>query len=135
MHPYLLLVEQWKTIAHFPGWSEPEPETGHVWFDAPLDIGEITEAGLFLHGSAQIDAPDQHVTFELVARNVNARRRGNLIRLEWRSPKGGHRNPRNLGPKDLAGRRVSATTRHCSFLYWIAKIGSASRRGRGCQYG
>jgi len=41
-----------KAIARFPGWTGPEPETGYLWFDAPLEIEGVVEAGLLLRGGA-----------------------------------------------------------------------------------
>lgn len=104
------IFEEEKQIAYFPGWSKPD-ETGYVWFDAPLDIGGITEAGLVLHGGAYIDFPEHHVTFELAVQNLKGRRRIRVARVDWRSLKGGHSNPRRRS-HELSGKRVSCTHFH-----------------------
>jgi|TARA_B100000315_G_C14398184_1_gene505212 hypothetical protein len=85
MEGFQNIVEAWKTISHFPGWSDPEPETSYAWFDAPLEIDGVTETGLFLHGGAYIDQPDSHVTFELIVRQPANNRRVPLCRVDWRS--------------------------------------------------
>jgi hypothetical protein len=111
MSAFRRIFEEEKLIAYFPGWSSSEEETGYIWFDAPLDIGGVTEAGLVLHGGAYVNMPEQHVTLELIVRNLKGKRRIALARLDWRSLKGGHTNPRG-GPKGLSGKRMPPTHLH-----------------------
>jgi len=119
MLTYPELVEANKSVSVFPGWSDPEPETGYMWFDAALDILGVTE-NIVLHGGCLYRAPDMHVTFALVSRRATGLRRTSLMRLDWRSLKGGHSNKRGVGPPPWRGRRVSATHLHAFGLNWVA---------------
>jgi len=65
MGPLPVLVESWKAISFFPGWSKPEQETGYCWFDAPLEIEGVTQHGFVLHGGCYADKPECNLTFEL----------------------------------------------------------------------
>lgn len=65
--PFPELAAVMKAIAQFPGWSEPEPETGYCWFNAPLMIAGVIEQGLVLHGGFIKHVPDANVFFELRA--------------------------------------------------------------------
>lgn len=106
------LAEQAKTISFFPGWSKPEEETGYVWFDAPLEIGGVTERAFFLHGGCYADKPDCNLTFEMRIGKELGRRCIPLTRFCWRSLKGGHSNPRRTYMQELSGQRVGPTHFH-----------------------
>lgn len=112
------LVNATKQIAQFPGWQDAEPETGYMWFDAPIDIAGVVQDGVFLHGGCYRYAPEKHVTFELFARSQSGRRKIPLNRVDWRSLNGGHSNPRRPG-SPVSGLRVSATHFHDFELNWI----------------
>lgn len=115
-----------KAIARFPGWSRPEPETGYMWFDAPLEIGGVVEAGLVLRGGAMAQLRDQNVTFELAVTKPGILKRIPLARVEWRSIRGGHSNKRR-GKSEWRGKRVGATHLHAFELNWLPE----QRRMRG----
>jgi len=121
------LTERNKSISYFPGWSEPEPESSYTWFNAPLDVAGVTEAGLVLHGGCLANAPDCNVSFEIAVIGMGGHRRISLARLCWRSLRGGHTNPRTHGPEVLRGLRVGPTHYHSFTANWIA----AERRMRG----
>ena len=109
-----LLPDIWnseKTISYFPDWSKPEEETGHLWFDAPLDIGGVTEVGLYLHAGAIADAPDCNVSFELGIRSPKSKRRVPIARVDWRALSGGPATP-NRGSSKWKGQRVPDTHFH-----------------------
>lgn len=122
--PYL--VESLKVVSFFPGWSEPEPETGYCWFVAPLEIDGVTGMGLGLKGGCYSDRPDIHVTFELEVGRVIGQRRTPLIRIDWRSLTGGHSNQRAC-PNSKTVPRTLATHIHSFELNWV----SPSNRMRG----
>lgn len=105
------IVSAEKALVQAPNWSPPEPETGHIWFNAPLDIGGATEAGLFLHGGCTVNLPDRAVVFELVLTGYKGRRRTPLERVCWRSLQGGHSNRRGRNAP-LSGKRVGDTHLH-----------------------
>lgn len=111
-----LLVAPAKSISVFPGWADPEPETNYVWFNAPLEIGGVTEPGLVLHGGCYIHRPDCNVTFELRLGRATLHRAVALERIDWRSLQGGHTNQRRHGGD---GGRVSWTHVHLFGLNWI----------------
>ncbi|MBT9161134.1 MAG: hypothetical protein DDT26_02435 [Dehalococcoidia bacterium] len=113
-YPTLFLAD--KAVAQFPGWSAPEPETDYVWFNAPLEIGGVIEAGLVLHGGCYSRKPDKHVTLELIARSPGGRKMP-LARIDWRSPSG-HTNQRRAG-SPVSGMRVSETHHHAFELNWL----------------
>ena len=121
MGPVPAIVEAWKAISVFPGWSKPEDETGYVWFDAPLEIGGVTERGLVLHGGCYADKPNCNVTMELRFGREAGRRCMPLMRLDWRSIQGGHRNPRK-GRSEWRGKRVGDTHMHDFDLNWIPEV-------------
>lgn len=108
-----------KALAQFSGWSASEPETGYCWFDAPLEIGGVVEAGLVLRGGCYKHLHEQHVTFELAVTKPGILRRIPLARIEWRSIRGGHRNKRR-GDSPWRGRRVGPTHHHSFELNWLA---------------
>ena len=111
------VYEAEKSISYFPGWLGPEQETSYVWFDAPIDIGGVTETGLVIHGGCYADRPECHVTLELRYQRKPGRRCRPLERLDWRSLEGGHSNPRKP-PSKWAGQRVSDTHLHDFALNW-----------------
>jgi hypothetical protein len=76
------LFEAQKTLVSFPGWSEPEGEARVSWFDAPLDVGGVIEAGFILHGECRRDLPDQNVGFDLQVRLPGQKRKLSLARLD-----------------------------------------------------
>lgn len=118
--PSLILSE--KTIAIFPGWSKPEPETGYCWFDVPLDIGGVTEPGFVLHGGCFISKPDQHVTLEVRIGRGHAKHCIPLARVDWRSLQDGHTNPRRRGAPH-SGKRLPNTHFHAFELNYSAEVG------------
>jgi hypothetical protein len=120
------LVDVEKSIAVPVSWTAPD-ETSFVRFSAPLEIDGVTEAGLTLTGGAYLDYPDRNVTFELAVFGAAGVRRVRLIRLDWRSLRGGHSNPRNC-PDKWRGQRVPATHLHCFDLNWVE---SEQRMRRG----
>ena len=106
-----------KEIGIFPGWSEPETETDYIWFDAPIEIGGVTETGLVLHGGCLAHRPNVNLTLELRMARTPGRQCVPIERLDWRSIQGGHSNPRK--PKsEWAGKRVSETHLHDFWLNW-----------------
>ena len=112
------LIVPLKSISVFPGWSEPEPQTGYSWFDAPLEIGGVTEPGFMLHGGCYIGQPDCHVTLELRLSKTPGRKMRPLERIDWRSLNGGHSNPYRRGVA-VSGQRVSATHLHAFDLNFL----------------
>lgn len=120
MAEHTALIVPLKSIAVFPGWTDSESETGYVWFDAPLDIGGVTEPGFVLHGGCYINRPDVHVTLELRISKSLGRRTRPLERIDWRSLSGGHSNATRKGlPKEVSGRRVSCTHLHAFELNYL----------------
>ncbi len=115
------LVAARKEIDQFPGWSDPEPETGAMWFIAPLAIGGVTQEAFALHGLALKYAPDRNVCFELKALGPR-NRKVPLARYEWRSLRGGHTNSRRSG-SPVSGQRVSATHYHSFELNFLEAQG------------
>jgi len=126
MHPFPAFMEAWKTISVFPGWSEPEDGTSYMWFDVPLEIEGVTEAGFVLHGGCYKDHPDCHVTFEIRVQKSVAGRKIPLSRLDWKSLSGGHTNPRK-GESEWSGKRLANTHFHSFDLNWLPD----ERRMRG----
>ncbi len=122
MEPLPTLATAQKLISVFPGWSPPEPETNYIWFDAPLEIAGVTLPGFVLHGGCYIDKPECGVVFEMRARRIPARRCIPLARVEWRSLKGGHTNPRR-GDAEWSGARVGPTHYHPFALNWLPDKG------------
>lgn len=106
-----------KSIGYFPGWSKPESETDYIWFDAPIEIGGISETGLVLHGGCFAHRHNCNVSFELRISKGIGRQRIPIERLDWRAIEGGHSNPRK--PKsEWSGKRVSDTHLHDFWLNW-----------------
>jgi len=94
------------------------PVDGYIRYYVPLDIDGITEAGLNLSGGAYARLPERHVTLELSIQGHGGIRRIRLVRIDWRSLKGGHSNDRRCaGP--WAGKRVPETHFHRFDLNWI----------------
>jgi len=118
------LVAARKEIDRFPGWSEPEPETGAMWFAAPLSVSGVTMEAFALHGFCFKHVPDCNVAFELRA-NGPRNRKIPLARYEWRSLRRGHTNGRRKG-SPVSGQRVTATHHHSFDLNWL----EAERRMR-----
>jgi hypothetical protein len=112
------LVTALKALAPFPGWSEPEPETGYCWFNAPIIIGGVVQQSFVLHGGHLKYVPEANVTFELQAGKPGIRRKVPLARIDWRSVRGGHTNPRRSG-SPVSGLRVSASHHHSFALNWL----------------
>lgn len=111
------VFESEKSISFFPGWSKPEPETDYVWFDAPVEIGGVTETGLVLHGGCYAQRSDCNVSFELRFSKAPGKKSLPIERTDWRSLEGGHTNPRR--PRsEWSGRRVSETHLHEFALNW-----------------
>jgi hypothetical protein len=115
MHDILRLYFAEKTV-RFTDWSKPNPETGVVYFDAPIEIGDVTETGVVLHGECVIDRPDCNVGFELRIQKQPGRRSVPIERLDWRSLEGGHSNVR--APRPWTGKRTSWTHVHAFTMNW-----------------
>ena len=111
------LAEAEKSIDFFPGWSKPDEEDGYTHFQAPLAVAGVTEAGLFLCGGAYQNLPDRHVTFEEVYLVAGGARRFKLMRIDWRSIRGGHTNHRRHGCFGCP-RRTSDTHFHSFEVNW-----------------
>ena len=124
MADHSALIVPLKSITNFPGWTDPEPETGYVRFSAPLDIAGITEPGFILYGGCYISRPDVHVTLELRLTKSLSRRMRPLERIDWRSLSGGHTNATRKGlPPNVSGRRVSFTHLHAFELNYLESEG------------
>jgi hypothetical protein len=106
-----------KAISFFPGWSLPD-EADYIWFDAPLEIGGVTEVGFVLHGGCYRNQPDRHVTMELRVGRIPGRKCVPLKRVCWRSLTG-HTNKRGMGPPNLAGKRLTNSHHHSFDLNWL----------------
>jgi hypothetical protein len=106
-----------KALATFPGWSQPEAETGFMWFMAPLEIGGVVETDFVLFGGCCANLPDKNVLFELRVGAPGNNRRIPLARIDWRSVQGGHSNRRRKG-KEWSGKRVGATHYHAFESNW-----------------
>jgi hypothetical protein len=115
--PLRTIFEAEKNISVAVAWTAPDRDDGYIRFSAPLEMEGVTEAGLLLTGGAYQKVPDQHMTFELAVWGLDGARRTRLVRLDWRSLKGGHSNPSRCG--DWAGQRVPPTHLHCFDLNWI----------------
>jgi hypothetical protein len=120
------LVEVEKTIGVPVSWTGPDAETGYIRFSVPLEVEGVTEAGLTLNGGAYLNYPDRHVTFELAI--ATARGRVRLVRVDWRSLKGGHSNSPRC-PGEWSGRRVPESHLHCFDLNWV-EAEQRMRRGK-----
>jgi len=113
------LVETEKSIPYRPEWTEPDVGDGNTRLSVPLEIGGVTETGLTLECRAYEYHPDEHVTLELSVLGMNGRRRIRLMRLDWRSLKGGHSNDRRRCSGPWSGKRVPATHLHSFDLNWV----------------
>jgi hypothetical protein len=106
-----------KRIGFFPGRAKPEVETDYIWFDAPIEIGGVSETGLVLHGGCYAHRPDVNVSFELRISRSPGKHSVPIERFDWRDLKGGHTNPRK--PRSQwSGRRVGDTHLHEFELNW-----------------
>lgn len=117
MATYKEIFEADKDIGYFPGWSKPEAETDYSWFDAPIEIGGVTETGLVLHGGCYAHRPDVNLTLELRFSGRPGRRCIPLERLDWRSLEGGHSNKRKRCIQ-LGGPRVDDSHLHDFYMNW-----------------
>jgi hypothetical protein len=122
MHPLQALAEAEKSVAHFPGWPTPDEEDGYSYFQAPLAINGVAQAGLFLCGGTYLGFPDRHVTFEIIALTHDGYRRTKLMRIDWRSLRGGHTNQRKYRCPDCL-RRTSDTHFHAFDINWLQDQG------------
>jgi hypothetical protein len=121
MSPLERLAAADKAIAFFPGWSKPESPDGYTHFLAPISINGITVADLSLSGGTYAQPPEKHVTFELLLSRPGRRQPTKLMRIDWRSLKGGHTNQRRWQcPPECAGKRVGETHFHAFDLNWLA---------------
>lgn len=120
-------AEAEKSISVWPGWSAPEEDFGAVRFEAPLEIDDLVEKGLFLFGLAFPRYQDCNVVFELILRNVQGRRRVALARVCWRSLKGGHTNQRMAQLPPGSVRRVGHSHCHPFDLNWLESEGKMRR--------
>lgn len=116
-HP--ALVAPIKSLASFPGWSQPDA-TSYSWFNAPLEIDGVIEPGLILHGGCYINRPDAHVTFELHLARTPGRPMRPLERVDWRSLRGTHSNVRKKDRPPSCPARVTNTHLHAFDLNWDA---------------
>lgn len=107
-----------KEIAQFPGWTEPEAETGYCWFNAPLMFGGVVEQGLVLHGGCLKHVPEANVTFEIRVSRPGGHHTVPLARIDWRAVSGGHSNPRRSGSL-VSGKRCSNSHHHAFELNWL----------------
>lgn len=115
------LINTDKVIISFPGWGDPTPETGVLWFNAPLDVDGVTD--MILHGECTVDLPDCAVSFELRGyAPPRPTKRSALDRIDWRPVDGGHWNPRRKSIVG-SGRRVEGTHRHVFDLNWVEHEG------------
>jgi hypothetical protein len=114
-----MIASAGKAIAYFPGWSKPDDEDHYSYFQAPLSIGGVTEAGLFLAGGAMIDAPDKNVSFEIVLLTHGGAKRTKIMRLDWRSLRGGHTNQRRYNCPDGCPGRTGETHFHSFQVNWM----------------
>jgi hypothetical protein len=121
------LVDFEKAISSPVRWTEPDNEDGYVRFLVALEVEGVTEASLQLSGGTYIYYPDEHVTFELSIFGINSQRRTRLMRLDWRSLKGGHTNVRCSG--EWAGKRLPSTHLH-SFDLNYGEAKGVMRRGK-----
>lgn len=112
------LTEAEKAIVLFPGWSKPDEEDGYSHFQAPLALDNVPEAGLFLTGGTYPGLPDRNVSFELVLLTGGGAHRVKLMRVDWRSLRGGHTNQRRYGCPAGCPRRTSETHFHAFDINW-----------------
>ncbi len=77
----------------------------------------MPEAGLFLEGGTYMSFPEKNVTFELVLLTGGGSRRIKLMRIDWRSLRGGHTNQRRYGCQNCP-RRTSDTHFHAFDINW-----------------
>lgn len=115
---YPEMMQAVKSVAQFTGWSVPEAETNYIWFDAPLEVAGVIEAGFVLHGGCYRHAVDRHVTFEIRATAPKTRKKVPLARVDWRSLTGGHTN-RRCRANPWGGKRVSNSHYHSFAVNWV----------------
>jgi hypothetical protein len=116
-----------KTIDFFGGWSEPEEDDGYSYFLAPLAIKGVTEAGFFLFGGTYPGLPERHVTFEMRLLLHGGSKTAKLMRIDWRSLRGGHTNQRRYACPHPCPRRTTETHFHT----FDANYDPARKRMRG----
>lgn len=116
--PLPTLAAASKAIAQFPGWSEPEAETGYCWFHAPLMLTGVVEQGFVLHGGYLKHVPEANVSFELLVSKPGGKRKIAIARVDWRAVRGGHTNPKRKG-SPVSRLRVSPSHHHSFDLNWV----------------
>jgi len=125
MHLYERYAFEPKRIATPPEWGRPDKRDGYIGFSAPLELDGITLPDLYLKGGASVDHPHRHVTLELKVRHATRRREIALVRIDWKSLKGGHSNKRGL-PATWEGAsvpsRVENTHLHPFELNWTGSV-------------
>lgn len=124
-HPFTRLAFADKRIPTAVRWSAPQPDTEITWFDVSLEIAGVVEAGLVLHAEANRFRPEEHVSFEIRLARTPGRGCVPLMRVDWRSTKGGHTVQRKYGSilkgkglSRLIGRRLSDTHYHAFEMNW-----------------
>jgi len=118
MHPFQIIANADKAISRFPGWSKADDEDDYSHFQAPLSINDMTEAGLFLEGGTYAHIPDQNVCFEVVLLTHGGAKRHKLMRVDWRSLKGGHTNQRRFDCPGECPKRTGDTHFHSFDINW-----------------
>ena len=96
-------------------WTAPDSD-GVTRFLVSLSFEGILEAGLNLSGVALADFPKMNTTFELFASDQRGRS-VRLMRMDWRSLRGGHKNTRRPTGSTLP-RRTDPTHFHSFDLNW-----------------
>lgn len=116
LRPFVDLI---KSISFFPGWSDPDKEDGYSYFQAPLSINGVVEGGLFLTGGCYRNIPDKHVTFEILLLTAGGSKRTKIMRVDWRSIRGGHTNQRKYKCPDECPKRTEPTHFHSFDTNWL----------------
>jgi hypothetical protein len=117
------LAQAEKAIAVVPRWSQPDDDDGYIHFQVPLEIGGVTEAGLFLNGGTYKGLPDRHVTFEMFLLISGGFKQLKLMRVDWRSLRGGHTNLRRYDCPPECRRRASESHFHAFDINWLETQG------------
>lgn len=120
-----------KRIERFAGWGRPHPSTGTLLFVSPLSIAGVIEPGLTLQGVCFLRRPDRAVTFEVYASDPPRPKKVPLMRLCWRSARGGHSNMRRP-PGSALPSRTESTHLHAFDLNWDAESERMLRRNLPC---
>ena len=113
------LAKSEKFIPSSINWTHGDGSDGYTRFSVALDVGDITIASLTLDGGAYINHPEEHVTFELSILGHDSKRRIRLMRLDWKSLKGGHSNHKRKCAGLWGGKRVPETHFHTFELNWV----------------